>query len=72
VNLHNSGEPIPANIIEEIFDKYTQALSNKKTHSFSSGIGLAFCKMAIDAHAGEIGAISGKEKGVTFWVTLPV
>lgn len=72
VKIYNSGEPIPADKIEEIFDKYTQLHNIKDDFSYSTGIGLAFCKMAVNAHGGRIGAVSGAEKGVTFWFTLPV
>jgi signal transduction histidine kinase len=68
ISIYNSGEPIPQDKLQGIFDIYTQASS----HSYSTGIGLAFCKMAVKAHGGEIGVISKENEGVTFWFTLPV
>jgi signal transduction histidine kinase len=68
VSIYNSGEPIPENKLQDIFDIYAQASS----HSYSTGIGLAFCKMAVKAHGGEIGVISKENEGVTFWFSLPV
>lgn len=70
--IYNSGDAIPAEKLSEIFDKYTQLKGMVETDAYSSGIGLSYCRLAINAHGGEIGVSSGKEKGVTFWFTLPV
>jgi len=37
----------------------------------SSGLGLAYCKLAIDAHQGRIGVESTLGEGSTFWFVLP-
>ena len=72
VSIFNSGKTIPEDKLRDIFDIYTQIYSKRGDHSYSSGIGLAFCKMAVTAHGGEIGVISKENEGVTFWFTLPV
>jgi signal transduction histidine kinase len=72
ISIYNNGPAIPEEKHKSIFDKYNR-LSEDGTNNFhSSGIGLAFCKLAITGHGGDIGVISGKVKGVTFWFTLPV
>ena len=37
-----------------------------------SGPGLAFCKLAIEAHGGQIGVESKPGHSSTFWFTLPL
>ena len=36
----------------------------------STGLGLSFCKMAVEIHGGEIG-VHSDENGTEFWFTLP-
>jgi len=72
VEIYNSGKAIPKSNLDSIFNKYSSASSLTANASFSSGIGLAFCKLAVSIHGGEIGVTSGNEKGVTFWFTLPL
>ncbi|GEM_PF-509630 len=56
---------------EKIFEKYKQVSEIKSGTIKSTGLGLAFCKMAINAHNCDIGVMSEPEKGASFWFTLP-
>jgi signal transduction histidine kinase len=69
VSIHNQGKGIPKERQEQIFEKFGQA--EQKSKQGSTGLGLTFCKMAIEAHKGEIGVISELDDGVEFWFTLP-
>ena len=55
-----------------IFEKFVHLKQNSTGTMRSTGLGLTFCKMAVEAHKGNIGVISEKDKGATFWFTLPV
>ncbi len=68
IEIKDSGEGIDEQIIGQVFDKYFQDIDKKSTHSF--GIGLTFCKIAVNAHEGEIGVYNNTDKGSTFWFTL--
>jgi two-component system, sensor histidine kinase and response regulator len=67
----DTGQGIPAEYHERIFDKFGQVNGNGGRLR-SSGLGLAYCKLAIQAHSGRIGVQSGAGTGSTFWFILPV
>jgi len=68
--LHNTGEIIPENEINNIFSKFGQYKPIKDSFSASTGLGLTFCKMAMNAMQEEIGVESSIESGTTFWISL--
>ena len=55
---------------ERIFEKFTRL--RRKDRSSGLGVGLAFCRLAVVGHGGEIYVESELDKGTTFWLTLPV
>ncbi|MEZ5149401.1 MAG: HAMP domain-containing sensor histidine kinase [Bacteroidales bacterium] len=55
-----------------IFEKFVHIKQNSSGTMRSTGLGLTFCKMAVEAHKCHIGVISEKDKGATFWFTLPL
>ncbi|OJJ21655.1 hypothetical protein BKI52_14195 [marine bacterium AO1-C] len=72
IMVKDTGVGIAAEHLEGIFDKFYQ-VSQKKTGVLrSTGLGLTFCKLAIEAHQGQIGVQSTPGQGATFWFTLPL
>lgn len=56
---------------ERIFDKFAQAKSGRQAKRPSSGLGLFFCRLAIEAHGGRIWVQSREGQGSIFCFTLP-
>lgn len=54
-----------------IFEKFGVLEARHEQQYHSAGLGLAFCKLAVEAHGGRIGVDSEEGKGSTFWFTLP-
>ncbi|OFX53622.1 MAG: hypothetical protein A2046_14090 [Bacteroidetes bacterium GWA2_30_7] len=71
ISVSDDGEGIPSEMHEVIFSKFGQVISKKSGIARSTGLGLAFCKIAVEAHGGKIGLISSAGKGSTFWITIP-
>ncbi|MBU0765814.1 MAG: PAS domain S-box protein, partial [Bacteroidetes bacterium] len=72
ISVSDSGQGIPENMLEKIFDKFSQVEAKKSGVARSTGLGLSFCKMVVEAHGGKIRAESELGKGTTFLFTLPV
>ncbi len=70
VAVIDHGPGIPVEYHKVIFDKFGQ-FTNKNVRKGGSGLGLAFCRLAIEAHGGKIGLESTPGNGATFWFTLP-
>jgi signal transduction histidine kinase len=70
VSVTDHGPGIPAEYREKIFEKFTQMEGEKR--KYGTGLGLTFCKLAVEAHGGSIGVGSESDRGNTFWFTLPL
>jgi two-component system, sensor histidine kinase and response regulator len=70
--VSDNGPGIPAEYHEVIFRKFERVKTANIPRTRSSGLGLAFCKLVVDAHGGRIWVQSGGEgKGSAFHITLP-
>ena len=71
--IEDSGEGIPAEYREKIFDRFEQIkMRHKGIISGSCGLGLAFCRLAVGAHGGRIWVEGNDSKGSKFCFTIPV
>jgi signal transduction histidine kinase len=71
VFVADTGPGVPPDFRDSIFDKFSQVAGSSPDRSRTTGLGLAFCKMAVEAHGGRIGVDSELGQGSTFWFTLP-
>ncbi len=71
-SISDTGEGIPAEAFGRIFEKFGQVESRHGGRSMSTGLGLTFCKLAVEAHGGQIGVESTPGLGSTFRFTLPL
>ena len=71
--VEDTGEGIPEEILPRVFDKFLvgPAGTDPGAGGYGTGLGLTFCKMAVEAHGGSIRVQSESGKGSTFVFTLP-
>lgn len=70
--VSDNGEGIPREAFGKIFEKFGQVETRMAGHGSSSGLGLTFCKMIVEAHGGHIRVESELGRGSTFEFVLPV
>ena len=72
VAISDNGDGIPQSMHEKIFEKFG-SIEPRSTGAakMSTGLGLTFCKMAVEAHGGRIWVESEPGHGATFWFALP-
>jgi K+-sensing histidine kinase KdpD len=71
VAVHDEGSGVPPNKAETIFEKFGTLAGRQDRDYESVGLGLAFCRLAVEAHGGHIGVEPGMPVGSTFWFELP-
>ncbi|MBU0574043.1 MAG: PAS domain-containing sensor histidine kinase, partial [Candidatus Margulisbacteria bacterium] len=67
----DTGEGIPREYQEKIFDKFFKVKDQSMKTQLDTGLGLAFCKLAVETMGGQIGVESEMGKGSRFYFTLP-
>ena len=70
VSVRDTGPGVPEGERERIFDKFMRV--QREAAPKGLGLGLAFCKLAVEAHGGHIWVDSGRGPGATFSFTLPL
>ncbi len=67
----DDGVGIPKEYHSKIFEKFGQVQIRQEKKKYSTGLGLTFCKLAVEAHGGTIGVESEPGKGSRFYFRLP-
>jgi PAS domain S-box-containing protein len=68
--VRDSGPGIPKHMQRQIFDKFSRV--KYKDAPKGLGLGLAFCRLAVEAHGGQIWVESEPDQGSSFIFILPV
>lgn len=72
LTVSDNGEGIPEDLQPHIFDKFVAGESDdRRRMTYDSGLGLTFCRLAVQAHAGRIWVHSRPGEGTIVSVALP-
>ena len=70
--VRDQGPGIPTEFRHRIFDRYAQLAPTRGAEdSLGKGLGLAFCRIAVEAHGGQISVEDNQPKGSVFVVRIP-
>lgn len=71
IAVTDSGDGIAAELLPEVFERFTRTDPSRSRHTGGSGLGLAIVKQLVEAHGGRVGVESNPGEGSRFWLTLP-
>jgi len=71
IRVRDTGIGIPQEALGSIFDRFEQAKNRRLGKTRGTGLGLAFCRKAVDAHHGYIWAESTLGEGSVFTILFP-
>ena len=71
-SVHDSGIGIPADRVEAIFEKFTQADGSTTRKYGGTGLGLAICLQLVELMGGHLAVESELGKGSTFYFEIPL
>ena len=71
ISVHDDGPGVPPDKRSRIFDPYSAEGLRSVTGTETSGLGLAFCRLAAEAQGGAIRVEDGTPRGSVFVVELP-
>ncbi|MEJ2544948.1 MAG: response regulator, partial [Calditrichaceae bacterium] len=72
ISVQDSGNGIPAEDIDLIFERFSQAKNTESQLNQGSGIGLALTKELVELHHGQIEVDSTVDEGTRFDIILPL
>lgn len=70
LSVNNTGEPIPAEDLDHIFERFYRADSSRSREQGGYGLGLSIAKTIVENHRGKISVESNAEAGTTFMIGL--
>jgi len=70
-SVYDTGPGIPYEYQDRIFEHFVQ-IPDRDSRRRGIGLGLAFCKLAVEAHEGRIWVESEGDRGSHFHFTLPI
>jgi len=71
-SVADQGRGIPKEWADKVFDKFVQVEARRAGSTVGSGLGLTFCRLAIEAQGGRISLESEVDKGTIITFTLPI
>src|SRR5581483_4217108 len=71
-SVRDTGPGIPRDAFTRIFEKFGQVALRRSGQMMSTGLGLTFCQLVVQAHGGRIWVESELGQGSTFSFTLPL
>jgi signal transduction histidine kinase len=71
IAVGNDGPPVPASEREAIFGRYFQVEARRAAARANRGLGLYFCKLAVEAHGGTIHVEERGDLPAVFVVQIP-
>ena len=71
LEVHNAGEPIPPELLPNLFKPLQRGVQTEPRKSGSIGLGLFIVEQLVRAHGGLVSARSSAAEGTTFTVRLP-
>jgi signal transduction histidine kinase len=72
ISIADTGEGIPKEYLDTIFEKFVQVAGVSQTTPGSVGLGLAIAREVVEEHGGKIWVQSKVGAGSTFYFTIPL
>ncbi|MFK7955609.1 MAG: response regulator [Lysobacterales bacterium] len=72
LQVKDNGRGIHPDQLPKLFEKFAQADHRRQHRDSGFGIGLAFCRLAMESQQGSVDVESRPDEGSRFWITLPL
>lgn len=72
IAVHNTGEPIPADELQHVFERFYRTDKARTRTQGGYGLGLAIAERIVSVHGGKLAAMSDAANGTTFSATFHI